>query len=134
MTLDRAIPSPVMPILLSRSAQVGENGFVFGFGNTEQGPNIQLSLDALQGGTTTIRELTSNHLFVLFDGSGVNVCNGDSGGPLVVEVNGQPAIAGIISQGNVPGCLPGDVTTFTNLQSDSVLPWLATVAGDALIR
>ncbi len=131
--LDRPIPSPTMPILLSRAPEVGEEGFVFGFGATELGSR-NASIDVLQGGAMTIREVTDNHIFVSFDGSGVNICSGDSGGPIVVLVDGQPAVAGIVSQGSEPGCFPGDVSTFTNLQSNSVLPWLTGSAGNASVR
>ncbi|MFN4896083.1 MAG: S1 family peptidase [Pseudomonadota bacterium] len=125
---------PVMPVLLSRSVDVGEPGYVFGYGTTVvgSGADPEQGLE-LQGGTMTVREVTSNHIFVLFDGN-VNVCNGDSGGPLIVSANGQPAVAGIVSQGSKPGCAEGDVTTFTNLQSSSVLPWLAREAPNAAIR
>jgi len=131
--LDRPIPSPTMPILFSREAQVGEQGFVFGFGATEFG-NLNASVNVLQGGGMTIREVTNDHIFVRFDGDGVNICAGDSGGPIVVLVDGQPAVAGIVSQGSLPGCLPGDVTTFTNVQSNVVLPWLTSEAPNADFR
>ena len=125
---------PVMPILLSRGVEIGEPGYVFGYGRTVIGDqaNPEQGLD-LQGGTMSVIEVTPNHIFVFFDGN-VNVCNGDSGGPLIVSVNGQPAVAGIVSSGSIPGCAEGDVTTFTNLQSPSVLPWLASVAPSALVR
>lgn len=133
--LDRALSSPVMPILISRAPAEGEPGYVFGFGRTVEGDATDpVSGLTLQGGTMTVREVTPNHLFVIFEGDGVNVCNGDSGGPLVVEVNGQPAVAGVVSEGSIPGCVPGDVTTFSNLQSESVLPWLAEQAPSAVIR
>ena len=45
----------------------------------------------LDAGAMTAAGVTPSHIFVVFSGGGVNVCNGDSGGPLVVEVDGQPA-------------------------------------------
>lgn len=131
LTLDRALSSPTMPVLFSRAPEVGEAGYVYGYGITETGYE---SVDYLQGGAMTVRDVTPNHIFVYFGGNGVNVCNGDSGGPMIIEVNGQPAVAGVVSQGSTEKCQSGDVTTFTNLQSDSILPWLADVASDANIR
>lgn len=130
--LSRSLSSPVMPILLSRAPQVGEPGYVYGFGVTQVGGN-QPSVDELKAGSMIVRSVTPNHLFVRFDG-GVNVCNGDSGGPLVVQVNGQPAQSGITSQGNRVGCQKGDVTTFTNLQSPTVLDWLTKEVPDLGVR
>ena len=131
--LDRPISSPVMPILLSRSVTVGEPGYVYGYGITEVNGS-EASLLELKGGAMTVQNVTPNHIFVEFNGGGVNVCFGDSGGPMVINVNGLPAVAGVVSEGSVEGCAAGDVTTYTNLQSESVLPWLAKAASDAAIR
>jgi secreted trypsin-like serine protease len=135
LLLDRNVSSPAMPVLVSRAPVVGEPGFVYGYGTTEVGGDFEsVSVDVLKGGAMTISEVTPNHIFVVFDGSGVNVCKGDSGGPVIVEVNGQPALAGITSQGSNATCQAGDVTTFTNLQSDSVVTWLTDVVPGASLR
>lgn len=121
---------PTTPVLDSRSPKVGEEGYVYGYGIREQNDKDGESADFffLEAGVMTVAEVTVNHLFVLFSGGGVNVCNGDSGGPLMVESNGSLAIAGVVSQGSVEGCVSGDVTTFTNLQSPTVQQWLGSVA------
>jgi secreted trypsin-like serine protease len=134
--LERGVNLPVIPILLSRPVEVGEPGFVYGYGQREEGENPDSGTDffTLEAGAMTVREVTANHIFVVFSGDGVNVCFGDSGGPLVVEVDGQPAVAGVVSQGTNAGCESGDVTTFTNLQSPTVLNWLAQMVPDAYVR
>lgn len=121
---------PTTPILDSRAPQIGEEGYVYGYGIREQNDENGESADffSLEAGVMTVAEVTLNHLFVLFSGGGVNVCNGDSGGPLMVSVNGSLAIAGVVSQGSVVGCISGDVTTFTNLQSPTIQQWLTSVA------
>ena len=126
--LDRDLGVPSMPVLLSRAAEKDETGYVYGYGRTVigDGENPEQGIE-LQGGTMTVGDVTENHIFVGFEG-GVNVCNGDSGGPLIISVNGQPAVAGVVSQGSEAGCDIGDVTTFTNLQSSTVLDWLTTNA------
>lgn len=132
--LDRDLGVPVMPVLLSRAAEKEETGYVYGYGRTVigNGENPEQGIE-LQGGEMTVGDVTENHIFVAFNG-GVNVCNGDSGGPLIISVNGQPAVAGVVSQGSEAGCDIGDVTTFTNLQSSTVLDWLTTNAPNILER
>jgi secreted trypsin-like serine protease len=117
-----------LPILASRQPKNGEDGFVYGYGKRVEGES-EAGIDAatLEAGSMRVEEVTPNHIFVEFQKGGVNVCNGDSGGPLIVLVDGTPAIAGVVSQGSVLGCYPGDVTTFTNLQSEQVYNWLKTV-------
>ncbi|NLF25304.1 MAG: trypsin-like serine protease, partial [Deltaproteobacteria bacterium] len=116
----------------SRTVQVGEPGFVYGYGVRKPGEDADFF--TLEAGTMTVKNVTPNHIFVEFSGSGVNVCNGDSGGPLIVEVDGQPATAGVVSQGTTEQCTAGDVTTFTNLQSPNVLQWLVNMVPNAYAR
>jgi secreted trypsin-like serine protease len=135
LTLQTPLNVPILPVLISRAVNVDETGYVYGYGRTVQGdgPDPDQGLE-LQAGRMTVRNVTPNHIFVRFDGDGVNVCNGDSGGPLIVEVGGQPAIAGVVSTGSVAGCRAGDTTLYTNLQSESLLTWLASKAPNAIVR
>ena len=80
-----------------------------------------------------IQNVTPNHIFVSYDGSGTNVCNGDSGGPMVIPVGGVPTIIGVVSQGTTIGCTAGDITTFTNLQDPAVLNWLVETVPDVAV-
>lgn len=136
LQLTENLPIPVLPILTSRSAQVGEPGFVYGYGKREEGtsPGEGDDFFTLESGAMTVANVTPDHIFVVFDGNGVNVCNGDSGGPLVIETNGQPAVTGVVSEGSVTGCEVGDITTFTNLQSTTLVNWLNTFVPNAFVR
>ncbi len=127
---------PTLPILLSRAVAEGETGFVYGYGVRAEGEPSEDDADfgSLEAGAMSVQSVTPNHIFVTFEGGGVNVCNGDSGGPIIVEVNGGPAIAGVVSQGSKEGCVEGDVTTFTNLQSPNVLNWLSDNVSDVAVR
>jgi S1-C subfamily serine protease len=68
-----------------------------------------------------VGDVTQNHIFSAFDGSGVNVCFGDSGGPML---NSSGDVVGIVSAGSNESCDQGDVTTFTNLNGSKIRDWL----------
>lgn len=127
---------PVLPVLLSSSAQAGQEALVYGYGARFEGdagafdPELFYDLNA---GTMKIENVTENHLFVLYNGSGSNVCNGDSGGPMVLPVAGVPTLIGVVSQGTTEGCIAGDVTTMTNLQDPGVLNWLVSSVPDIAV-
>lgn len=132
LRLEEAAGIDTLPVLGSRDPLGGEPGYVYGYGLRRTGVNPTEGNDfkKLEGGEMEIAEVTPNHIFSVYSGSGVNVCNGDSGGPIVVDVFGQPAIAGVVSMGSVEGCQDGDVTTFTNLQVPAVFEWITdTVPG-----
>jgi secreted trypsin-like serine protease len=131
--LDRSLDLPVIPLLRSRAASPGETGFVYGYGQRAEGQAGEVADEAsdfstLESGAMAVQDVTENHVFVEYDGSGVNVCFGDSGGPIIVEVNGQPAVAGVVSDGSRNDCRAGDVTSYTNLQKSSMLSFLAVNA------
>jgi len=123
-------------VLVSREVESGETGYVYGYGQRETGTDDGAGTDflILQGGATIVRDVTPNHIFMEFSGDDVNVCYGDSGGPLVVLAGGLPAVAGVVSTGTRIGCVAGDVTTFTNLQSSEVLNWLTAQVPEAALQ
>ena len=127
---------PVIPVLLSTSAVPGQQGLVYGYGARFEGdagaldPELFVNLNA---GAMNIENITPNHIFVIYDGTGTNVCNGDSGGPMILPVGGVPTIIGLVSQGTTIGCTAGDITTMTNLQDPGVLNWLVTVVPDLAV-
>ena len=127
---------PIVPVLVSREVQLGERGYVYGYGAREQGPDFSedaTNFATLESGSMTIENITSNHLFVAYGGSGANVCFGDSGGPLIVPVDGIPTLVGVVSAGSNTSCQPLDVTTFTNMQNLDLFRWLAEAVPDAAI-
>ena len=50
---------------------------------------------------------------------------------MILLVDGIPTLIGVVSQGSVPGCRSGDITTFTNMQNSDLLAWLAGSVPDA---
>jgi secreted trypsin-like serine protease len=132
MLLAQPLPLPTLPILTSREPLLGETGFVYGYGQRQVGDSQSVGdratdFSTLEAGTMQVEDVTANHVFVSYDGNGVNVCFGDSGGPIVLDVDGAPAIAGVVSDGSRNDCGPGDVTSFTKLQSPSIVAFIQGV-------
>lgn len=123
VTTNTPINSPSLPISLSITPQVGDMIGINGYGLDEDA-----TLGLLQGGTMRITRMSPNHVTAAYDGSLSNTCNGDSGGPATTTINGIVAIVGITSSGTKTDCGEGDETLFTNIQSRSVLDYLADVA------
>lgn len=131
---EQALPVATSPILLSRAPIVGEEAVIAGFGEFNQG-----ALDGvIRAGNVTVTNVTPNHIFISFQNDEAHPCSGDSGSPIFVFAGGVPAIAGIVSQSDpqVPSdliCRPGDITLYTNVQSNSSLNFLATFAPNASV-
>jgi hypothetical protein len=101
---------------------------VFGFGTTNEAVNtaINTDRDTLRYGTMRVSQVSSDHIFSTFDGSGSNTCHGDSGGPaFVLADDGSLRLAGITSFGSKEDCSIGDTAGFTNLLSPSIRSFLA---------
>lgn len=120
LTLSRSLSNSTLPLLVSTSPEIGDNIGINGFGLDEIG-----ALGTSKGGAMIISNVTSNHIFADFDGSGANTCNGDSGGPATITLSGgQVAIIGLTSSGIVAECSAGDTTLFTNIQNSSVFDFI----------
>lgn len=127
----QSLDEPRVPLLLSRSAQVGEEAVVTGYGTRDDG-----SFGELFAGNATVTDVTANHVSTAFTGVGSNPCTGDSGGPLLVDAGGVLAIAGVVSTGNadVENCGPGDVTLYANLDNSSINSFVLDLVPNALTR
>jgi len=123
VTTNTPINSPSLPISLSIAPESGDIIGINGYGLDEDA-----TLGLLQGGTMRVTRISPNHVTAAYDGSLSNTCNGDSGGPATTTRNGEVAIVGITSSGIKTDCSEGDETLFTNIQSSSVLDYLADVA------
>lgn len=137
LTLTQDVSLPTVPVLVNQNPEIGGQGWVFGYGQTEIGTEVSeeaLNFVELNAGPMKIENVTPNHVFVQFNGSGTNVCFGDSGGPLMYSLNDETVIVGVVSQGSVEDCGKGDVTTFAKLSEDSARTWLTQVAPAAALR
>ncbi len=138
LTLSRKTDLPTLPILINQDPEIGAEGWVYGYGQTQVGiddvPDSAIDFMDLNAGVMRIEEVTPNHVFVKFNGKGTNVCFGDSGGPLVYILNGEATLVGVTSQGSVEDCGPGDITTYTKMANNSIQEWLQKVAGSASYR
>jgi secreted trypsin-like serine protease len=134
LTLEKSAELPTLSLLAGRPIEVGETGYIYGYGVSEidQAPE-SVNFSELNSGTMRIENITSNHFFVAYNGNGSNVCFGDSGGPLVVIHNNSPAIIGTTSQGTSKNCASGDITTFINLQNAELLNWILLVSPETQI-
>lgn len=132
INLERSPGVGTLQVAGSTAVSEGESVLVYGYGQTEVDDFESATFVNLEGGTMTVEDVTSDHIFVYYDGDGVNVCNGDSGGPMLSQINGGYAIVGLVSSGTTEGCAAGDVTAFTNI--DSVFSWLSSVAPGISVR
>jgi len=114
-----------LPILLSQTVSGGDKIGITGFGIDENG-----DLGSLKGGTMIVKDVTINHVSSQFDGKDSNTCNGDSGGPATFTIGDAVAIIGLTSTGIKTDCSTGDVTLFTNLQSQTVLDFITSIEPD----
>jgi secreted trypsin-like serine protease len=132
LQLANPVNLPTVPLLLSRDVESGDRFSIFGYGKDDNG-----NLDVLRSGDSRADTVTDQHIFAAFDGEdGSNSCNGDSGGPAVETVegdNGQTltGIVGVVSSGNNPTCMAGDVSLYANIQGQSLRDFILSVVPDA---
>jgi secreted trypsin-like serine protease len=134
--MNQALAAPVIPILLSREAEQGEEAAVAGYG---QSKNNTPTSGVLRAGRASIRNVTPNHVFISFTKDESHPCLGDSGGALLVQEEGELAIVGVVSQSapNIPReaiCSVGDETLYTNIFNASVSSFVLSVEPDAAVR
>ncbi len=123
---------PTLPVAsaITPLAESGDTLTVFGFGLNDAG-----TIGTLTMGQVAIDLVTPSHLMSVYTGDGSNPCFGDSGGPAIrFNEDGSPAIVGIVSTGSANDCGKGDLTLFTNLQSDDALNFLALAVPDLVLQ
>lgn len=131
---NEALPVTPASILYSREPAIGEEAIVAGFGQTTSGSDTGV----MNAGAASVKAVTPNHVFLVFENDESHPCQGDSGGPLLLKEKGIYAIAGIVSQSDptIPAeqvCSKGDVTLYTNTQNSSVFQFITANAPNASI-
>ncbi len=94
---------PLVPLLLSRNAQVGETAVVAGWGQ-----DLQQRGAFLRAGATTLSAVDSSVLHTQFSAATSGICFGDSGGPILLSQQGVWSVAGIISATSGTTCNTGE--------------------------
>ncbi len=123
-----AIGQPIVPILSSRDANVGETVVIAGYGQS----GLASAGDTLRAGTVTVSKVGPVFLETGAGISGSGACPGDSGGPALVSVNGVWAVAGITSTLSGP-CVVA-TNTFLSVRNATVQSFILSKAPDAAQR
>lgn len=124
LRLQKSLSLPSVPLILGDSVQRGDTISIFGYGRDENG-----AIDTLRSGEMRVSDVNQYHISAMFFGEGSNSCNGDSGGPAILvspRENGGSVtgIVGLVSSGFLLTCQSGDLSLFTNLQSNVVSSFL----------
>ena len=142
LRLSAAANLPTLPLVVSRTVQGSDSISIFGYGQSVEQTQYELSdpdtLGHLRGGRMTVANATANHITANFNGDGSNTCFGDSGGPALYTLDGPQGrltgVVGITSTGIAADCGSGDVSMFTNIQGNSVFSFIRqAVPGAGLI-
>lgn len=115
-------PLPVNVIKVTEKGNfvAGERVIIAGYGEDGNGDR-----GTLRAGEMKLSSSSKVSLTARFDGSGSNSCVGDSGGPMLVYRGAAWVVGGIISNGELASCGPGDTTRFTNISDPTNLSFLA---------
>ena len=119
---------PIMPILSSRDATVGETAVIAGYGQA----GLQSAGTTLHAGTVSVSKVGAVYLETSASVSNSGACPGDSGGPALVSVNGGWTVAGITSTLAGP-CVVG-TNTFLSVRNATVRAFILSKAPDAAQR
>jgi secreted trypsin-like serine protease len=119
--LDEDSPFAPTQIGAGLSVSVGDTMYIYGYGETSEGP---VSAGTLRGGKMIVSEVDENFIRARFIEGTQNSCRGDSGGPAFLDVEGRLQQVGVISSGTLEDCSIGDETIFINLQGDSAVKFI----------
>jgi secreted trypsin-like serine protease len=124
LKLSENVSNAILPISLGSIASQNTRGYVYGYGQTEEGDDVGATFADLRAGTMVVESVENDFINVRYDGDGSNVCFGDSGGPLVINNGATPKVVGVVSSGTVAGCEDGDFTSYTNLENPKIREWV----------
>ncbi len=119
---------PIVPLLASRDAKVGETVVIAGYGQSTLGAGA----GTLRAGATSMSEVGTYFLVTNAGSNGSGACPGDSGGPVLVSVDGYWAVAGATSTLSGP-CVVA-TNRFANLRNPTAWSFILSKAPDAARR
>jgi V8-like Glu-specific endopeptidase len=119
------VATPIVPLLLSRDARVGETAVIAGWGRDQ----IQ-SGATLRAGSTTISVVGPTLLQTAFSSANSSVCPGDSGGALLLLEAGAWSLAGVISANSGTACAFGS-NFYANLRNPQISAFILGLVPNA---
>lgn len=124
----------VLPLLLSKEVEVGDEVSIFGYGLDE----LQ-NVGYLRRGKTAVESVSASHVVTRYRGFDSDTCSGDSGGPAIhqyIDSDGvkRRGIVGITSTGTLADCSIGDQSYFINLQDPTVFNFIVEHAPRVTVR
>ena len=119
---------PIVPLLSSRDARVGETVVIAGYGQSTLGAGA----GTLRAGATSMSEVGTYYLVTNAGLNGSGACPGDSGGPVLVSIDGYWAVAGATSTLSGP-CVVA-TNRFANIRNPTAWSFILSKAPDAATR
>jgi hypothetical protein len=123
------LAGPIVPLLLSRDARVGESAVIAGWGKDQYDVGT-----TLRAAATTIATVGGYFLETRVDSTGSGVCSGDSGGPLLLSEGGVWSVAGITSASSTGGACISGINYFTKLRHVDASAFVLGLVPDAVRR
>lgn len=124
---------PALGIVVSKTVTSEDTIGIWGYGLDEN----QL-VGTLKMGSMQVNNVTENHIFSIFNELS-NTCNGDSGGPATLALNDETGavssvgVVGIVSSGSLTDCGSGDLSLFTNVQSEELQEFILRYVPEAVL-
>jgi len=119
---------PIVPLLASRDAKVGETVVIAGYGQSTLGAGA----GTLRAGATSMSDVGTYFLVTNAGLNGSGACPGDSGGPVLVSIDGYWAVAGATSTLSGP-CVVA-TNRFANIRNPAAWSFILSMAPDAARR
>jgi hypothetical protein len=119
---------PIVPLLSSRDAKVGETAVIAGYGQSTLGGGA----GTLRAGATSMSEVGTYYLVTNAGLNGSGACPGDSGGPVLVSIDGHWAVAGATSTLSGPCVIA--TNRFANIRNPAAWSFILSKAPDAAQR
>lgn len=117
------LPNPTMGILTSESMNKGQLVYFAGWGLPK--------LESFAVGAGRVSSVGNDFLQIKYNGNTSDICSGDSGGPFYRMLNNRPGLVGITSNADSLECGANKTSSFTNIQTPSMLQFIQANAPTA---